>query len=200
MTPRPSHQQECLCSQSALRQPPTGEKDPHPGTTYSVSTCCQWFHHPPPHPAHTSLVLGRRLNSISMTLSQAARGQAWQRPPARAHFYNPAAAPGLSLRLLSWAGIIAEAWRPQGGNIERAVSRLLRVACQGARPRDPASGHGWQSHCPHPHLYQAHDSAGAPRCSWEMLLSPPVGAHVCLLVAAPRGLLPTQPPRWTASE
>ena len=41
---------------------------------------------------------------------------------------------------------------------------------------------------------------GAPRCSQEMLLYPPVAARVCLLVGVPRGLLPTQPPRWTASE
>ena len=142
MTPRPSHWQERLCSLSALRQHPTGEKDPHPGTTYSVSTCCRWSYNPPPHPAQTSLLLGSRLNSISTTLSQAATGQAWQCPQAGTHFYNPAAAPDWSSRLLSWAGIILKAWRPQGGNTERAVSWVLRVACQGARSRDPASVHG----------------------------------------------------------
>lgn len=171
MTPWPSHQQERLCSLSALRQHPTGEKDPHPGTTYSVSTCCRWFHSPPPHPAQTSLLLGSWLNSISMTLSQAATGQAWQCPPAGTRFYNPAAAPNQSSRLLSWAGIISEAWRPQGGNIERVV-------CQGARPRNPASVHGWWPHGLHPHLHQAHHSAGAPRCSQETLLYPLVAARV----------------------
>lgn len=61
------------------------------------------------------------------------------------------------------------------------VSRLLRVACQGARPRDP-SFCAWMvaSHCLHPHLRQAPTTPlelpGVPRR--RSCAHPPVAVRV----------------------
>ena len=92
-----------LYSESLEAAPLRGE-GPQPCTTYLVSTCCSWFNNPPPHSAHASLLLGSLLGSIPATVPGSYRpGLAV--PPACARFYNPAVAPALSSRLLSWAGI-----------------------------------------------------------------------------------------------